>query len=382
VTDDLDLLLAECATPDGIAAAPDLFRRWSMVELLAEPTDFSWLVKGLLAQPTYGQVAGEMKTLKSYLTGFIEVGLASGRPIFDAFIPAAPRPVLAYVGEGGRALWTRRMRRICSAMGVNPGDLDLHPTFDVAPITSITFQESLARDLAELEPGLVTLDPLYTYHGTATRAADLHQEGALLNQLSRPCMDAGASLLVVNHYNQTGTGMSLKRITMAGSGEWADSWVLVAHREDPDVNAGTFRLILEVGSRQWGGASWELDLSIGRFDEESGSHDGEITWDLRRASESRPRANGANPKTDRARKLILDVLADCPWEKTRSAIKVMVGGGREVFDTAFDDLTDRGVIAHDQIGREEAGTTKKRLLWGLAPTEADQKRPPWDGKDN
>ena len=151
------------------------------------------------------------------------VGLASGQPIFGKFTPVGAGPVVAYVGEGGRALWTRRIRRICSAMGVSPRDLYLHPTFDVAPITSVAFQESLHRDLDEIQPSFVSLDPFYTYHGTATRAADLHQEGSLLNHLSTPCMNAGASLLVVNHFNQTGSGMSLKRITMAGSGEWADS---------------------------------------------------------------------------------------------------------------------------------------------------------------
>ena len=134
--------------------------------VLAEPTDFEWLVSGLLAQPTYGQIAGEMKTLKSYITGLISVGLASGTPIFGKFAPPGPRPVVAYVGEGGRSLWTRRIRRICSAMGVNPADLDLHPSYDVAPISSVRFQESLQKDLAEIEPGLVTLDPVSYTHLT------------------------------------------------------------------------------------------------------------------------------------------------------------------------------------------------------------------------
>jgi hypothetical protein len=363
-------------------SAPDLFRRYTMTELLEEPDSFKWLVRGLLAQPTHGQIAGEMKTLKSYVLGFVQVSLVSGLTLFNRFTPAEPRPVLAYIGEGGRAPWTRRIRRICSAVGVDPAELDLHPSFDVAPIQSLVFQESLRRDLEELQPALVTLDPLYTYHGTATRASDLHQEGALLNQLSGPCIDAGASLLAVNHMNQTGSGMSLKRITMAGSGEWADSWLLLEHRETPDVENGLFRLRLEIGSRQWGGSAWDLDLDIGRFDEDTGSHDGQISWDLNRAGASRSKSDGASDRAARCETRILEVLADCPWELTRSKVKEIVGGGREVFERTFDDLSGRGVIRHDMVGRDESGTTKRRLLWGLAPTEADQIRRSWDGAND
>ncbi len=163
----------------------DLFRRWSMPELLAEPIAFEWMVRGLLADPTYGQVAGEMKTLKSTVLDFVMVGLAAGVPIFGQFDPMHARPVLVYVGEGGRALWTRRIRRICSAVGVGPADLDLHPCFDLAPIGSLVFQESLRRDLEEVRPALVGVDPWYSFHGTTTKASDLHQEGAVCSTRCR-----------------------------------------------------------------------------------------------------------------------------------------------------------------------------------------------------
>ena len=347
---------------DRHGEVPNLFRRYTMGELLAEPDEFEWLVEGWLAAPTYGQIAGEMKTLKSYLAGFLHVGVASGLPIFGQFSPRVARPVVSYVGEGGRRLYTRRIRRICSAMGTTPAMIDLHPTFDVAPISSDTFQESLHRDLDEIEPGLILVDPLYTYHGTAAKAADLHQEGSLLNQLSGPCMAADASLQVVNHFNQTGTGTGLKRITMAGSGEWSDTWMLVSHREQPDVDAGAFRLTLEIGSRQWGGTSWDLDLSIGHFDVDTGTHDGEITWDLNRSS---GKAHGSSAADDRTRAKIRDALTDCPWELTESAAKTLVGGRRETFDRIWSGMAQAGEIVHEMRGRTEGGKVRRRLLWGI-----------------
>jgi hypothetical protein len=351
-----------------------------MAELLSEPDDFTWLVQGLLAALTYGQLAGPMKALKSYLLAFIQAGVASGVPIFGQFEPVgSPRGVLAYVGEGGRAPWTRRFKRVCAAMGINPADLDsLQVVFDIAPIPSLVFQESLRHHLDEtIICPLVTVDPLYSYHGTTTKASDLHQEGALLNMLSGPCIEAEASLLVVNHYNQGGVGSSLKRITMAGSGEWADSWLLLDHRETPDVENGLFRLTLEVGSRQWGGMTWDLDLDIGRFDIDTGSHDGQIAWDLHKARSSGTTAEKANDAKAKARYAILETLADLPWSLTKTELKATVGGNRSTFDAALGELVDEGRITHNRLRRDESGIDKTRPLWGLSPTPATPDGPGW-----
>lgn len=325
----------------------DLFRRWSMAELLAELDSFSWLIQGLLAEPTYGQIAGEMKTLKTYVSAMIQIGLAAGVPILDRFIPPEPRPVLAYVGEGGRRPYRRRLCRVAESMGVSLLDIPLFVSTDVAPIQSPMFAESLARDLAEVGPALVSLDPFYAYHGTASKASDLHQEGALLSGLSARCLDAGASLMVVNHMNQSGAGMDLKRITMAGSGEWVDTWMLIAHRQGQpaDVDAGRFALRLEVGSRQWGGTRWDLDLNIGRFDPDAGAHDGPITWNIHPAA-----TGGSGPADDRhskTRQAILDVLSDRPGI-TRTDIRELVKVSHDRFKAAFDALADDGYITHDK----------------------------------
>jgi hypothetical protein len=63
-------------------------------------------------------------------------------------------------------------------------------------------------------------------------------------------VEAGASLIATNHYNLSGVGSSLKRITMAGSGEWASARVHLEHGEQPDVAAGTFTLNMDIGPRQ------------------------------------------------------------------------------------------------------------------------------------
>jgi hypothetical protein len=333
---------------NGTDGAGDLLRRWTMAELLAEPDDFRWLVKGLLVDPTYGQIGGELKTLKTVIASFVTVAVAAGEPLFGHFDVATARPVVAYVGEGGRKPYKRRLRRIAQAMGVKLDDLPLFPVFDVAPIQSDIFRHTLARDLRDVEPGLVTLDPLYMHHGTATRAADLHQEGALLGVLSWPCIEAGVSVQLVNHFNQTGYGVNLKRITMAGSGEWADSWMLLAHRVDPDVQQGAFKLLLEVGSRQWGRSTWELDQTLGRFDPDLGEHEGDIAWEIRR------RASGTNQRVDR----VLALAATQPFQLTKEELAVGAGGKRARTRDLIDSLVDTGRPSHrpTNIQRNRGGS--------------------------
>ena len=335
------------------------FRRWTLDEMLAQPADFEWFVKGLLAEGTYGFLAGEMKTLKTYLSMFMMVGLATGTPIFGRFIPTEQRPVAVYVGEGGQKLWVRRLRRICDAMGVKVGDCDIHPTFDVGPVGGDRFRYDLQHVLDDIKPGLVLIDPWYAYHGSGTLNTVLHQEGELLNQVSIPCVDAGACLLIANHFNQTGSNMSIKRTVGSGMPEWADTWMLVGHGKAPDVDAGEFHLAVDIGSRQWGGSSWELDLSIGHFNEDTRTHDGDITWNLQKAG-----TGSTLPSSNKD--TILSILAEQPLKLTKTEIKSKVGGDRKLFSTAWQSLVDDHKIEVKDVARTEGNREVTRPVWTLS----------------
>ena len=340
---------------------PRLFRRWTMAELLAAPRTFEWRVRGLMAHPTHGMLAGAEKTLKTYVSMFVNLGVASGVSIFGHFEVDQSCPVMAYVGEGGRIPYTRRLERVAQAMGVDLLSIPLFPSFETAPVSSVVFRESLARDLREVQPGLVTMDPWYSFHGTSADARNLYDEGALLSTFSNICGDAGASLKIVNHNNQTGQGHGLRRITMAGAAEWCDSWWLVDHREPPDVGAGRFRLSLEIGSRQWGGSAWDLDLNLGPFNVERGEHDGEITWDLRRGE----RSGGSSVSTEDK---VLEAVACQPWSLTKSDLIGLVTGKDGEIRTEVDRLVDdRRLVVREAPRPMSDGRTRK--TWVLGPPQ-------------
>lgn len=338
--------------------SPLLFRRWTTAELLDADRTFQWLVRGFMARATYGMVGGERKTLKSYIGTFVDIAVAAGVPLFGHFAVDRPAPVVAYIGEGGRVPYTNRIERIARSMGVDLRDVPLFPMFETSPVQSLRFQATLARDLEELRPALVSLDPLYAYHGTSTNAANLFEEGALLTALSGPCTEAGACLKVTTHFNKTGSGRGLDRLTMAGAQEWSDSWWLVSHRDPPNVEAGEFRLLLEVGSRQWGGSTWDLDLSLGRFDVDMGEFEGDVSWRL-------ARHDASDGDSDEAR--VLRIATEAPFELTREQLAKAAGGNLQRMRQVTHTLEAKGLLgARLCCVQRSNGRTDKTWLFGPA----------------
>lgn len=348
------------------------FRRWAAHELLDQDRTFRWLARGLLCQPTYGMLGGPRKTLKTYLLLFIGLGVAAGEAVLGQFDVDQPGTVVYYVGEGGRIPMTRRLERVAEAIGYNLKDLPLFLHFETEPMNTPVFQETLRRDLDELRPAAVIIDPFYAFHGTEVKAADLHQEGALLSSVSTPCAEAGASLLLGNHFNKTGSGRGLDRITQAGGQEWSDTWMLVSHRTDPDIDLGEFQLLLDIGSRQWGGATWDLDLRIGRFDPDTGEFDGPITWATARHTPS---------TTERVTDQILDILSDMPWAYSKTQIRELIGGKTTLFNLAWNELRGGDQIVCERLTRLEEGRKAQRDLWAPAGTPRPTPAPETGGQE-
>jgi AAA domain len=355
--------LAVATPPDGFETQPpSLFRRYSAAELAEPVGNLEFLVNGLLAHPTYGQIAGPHKTMKTHAAMAIGLGVASGEPVMDFFDVPERRPVVYYSGEGGQKPYQRRLQRMAESANVDLKSLDFEAVFDVAPIQSAVFQQSLARDLRELRPGLVIIDPYYAFHGGASNAANLYEEGQMLAGLSNLCLTNGSSLLLVNHFNQTGKGNGLNRITMAGSAEWVDSWVLLGHRDKPTANveAGEFFLKMRVGSRQWGGRDLDVDLQTGPFDHRTGVHEGRISWHVQSPLPG-----------ERDLNTLLKLLRDEPFQHTKAGLTKRLGGNAQNARALIDRLETAAVIMQLPLRVPEGDREVTRNVYALA-----EPRPP------
>jgi hypothetical protein len=336
-------------------------------------TPIEWLIEGLWCRDTHGELAGPQKSLKSALSMWIDVGLAAGVAVLGRWPVARPERVLHLAGEGGAAGFWRRFGRVCAAYGIEIGDVrpNLKMTTATAALNSTRFVDSLRAELNSFGPALVHLDPYYAYAATGADPRQLVEVGAALERLDELCRDYGASLLLNNHFNQTGSGAGLTRITGAGHGEWVDSWLLVKHRRAPDVDGGRFWLRLDVGSRQWGGGMFDIDMSLGRFDAALGEHIGALTYRVTRATVDSEQGERDSIEYGKA---VGEIVA--AWRRRRERVKTpwtqaewlgRCTGARAALRRAFLMLVDDGRIvevalsAVDSRGRS-ISTKRFRLV--------------------
>jgi hypothetical protein len=322
----------------GLATAPKPDIQMSGFRDIPNPfvlPTLTWHAEDLLCRDTHGELAGAEKTLKSYIGLIIDVGLAAGKDIFGQFPVAERQRVSLLIGEGGEEPFLRRVREICSAYGIQPGDLQgwLHYTTDRITVDSPLFLELVRTELDTFGPALVHADPWYTYQPARVESSQLTSVAAALESYTHLCREAGASALINHHFNRTDQH-GLRKITGAGHAEWVDSWLLTSHRDQPDVANGKYRLTLEVGSRRWGGGTWDLDLTIN-------VPLGQLRWKIGPSS--------VQPTTthDPFIAIKVDLLrighaARKPL--TRQEWAVRCGKRRDATLAAFDELVDDGMI--------------------------------------
>lgn len=266
----------------------------SLAEIHATPYRMGWQIKGWWPHPSYGQKGGPDKSLKSWLETYEHFCIASGTPLFGRFEIPKPGPVSVFMGEMTKHAYDRRLRHIARSLGLTDSQIDKLPVYVTdarTPVLSDSFYP-LYREALAYEPVRIALDPLYSYHGSNVDASNVHAAAEVLNALSSPALEAGASLSVVNHFRKDAYGTpKLVDLTQAGSREWVDSWVLLNHRERPDLVANLYKLTVVVGSRHWGGAEWDLDVSLGGFDEETFTYTGSFEATLSEPASAEDRTN-------------------------------------------------------------------------------------------
>jgi len=337
----------------------------SIADLLAKPRTRIWHAKGLHIHPTFGLIGGELKTLKTTFVQFDALALASGRWVFKRFPTERPLRVLLLVGENDEDSYAHELERIGVWNGLSAAEVAALPirlVFETADVNSAKFQNTLEDEIKEFKPDVVILDPVYAYHGDDAEVSNLYSRAPLLRKFYAVAKAHGVSMWLVDHFNQTGRGLNLKRFAQAGGGEVADSWILLAHRMPPDLNSGDFWLRMEIGSRKWGGWNWELDINLGVFNEDTFMREGEVTAELRRAVAG---GSGGGDEDTEAMRSIRKVITGHADTFTKTEVRDRVTVSRRAFDVGWATMIDKGLLGANTIERDEHGRMRERTVWNL-----------------
>lgn len=162
---------------------------------IADPGPVKWLIDQLWTVDAFGIVGAEPKSWKSWLTLYLGICVASGRPAFNRF-EVEQGTVAMFSAEGGNGLLRQRAALLCNAMDIEiPDDLF---ALDV-PTLRIDQAEVAARILVTVQkvrPRLLILDPLRELHqGDENDAADIAR---LLDPL-RSLQREGCACMLVHH---------------------------------------------------------------------------------------------------------------------------------------------------------------------------------------
>lgn len=345
------------------------FKVVTAADLAAPVPAMRWLVQGVFPLDSYGVLAGEKKTLKTYTDLALALAVASGQPFLGEFTVPDPQPVLMYLGEGGERPTRRRLQRLAEWMGIDLATLPLRMVFDAGDITGDEFLSAFERAVSDETPGLVIVDPLYAYHPPNIEAQNMYDRGAMLAGVVQ-MIPEGASFLLADHFRKTGSKeLDLDSVAQAGVAAWADSWILQTHSSPPRVDEGEFSLAVQFGSRQWGGAQYTVDWSLGRFDADTGEHAGGLGVAVRSAEWGiKSSATG-----DTVRAHILALLETEPdiltVTQAQEAVMALARVGPAKVRSAWNALVADERIASRRIKGREGDREVERERWRVVPSD-------------
>jgi len=192
-----------------------------------------WLIERLWTAGGVGILAGQPKSLKTYVALEMAVSVASGSPCLGTFPVVEPGPALVYAAEDSPGNLRSRLESLAAQRNLSLDRLDLRViTADCIQLDRPQDQERLRQTVLLYRPALLVLDPLVRLH-----SQDENQAGpmaALLGGLRHLQRSTRTAVLVVHHLrkggNTTGQGYNLR-----GSSDlyaWVDSFVSLQRRHD------------------------------------------------------------------------------------------------------------------------------------------------------
>ena len=348
------------------AYATDDLREWANQPIV-------WRVRGLLIKDTYGIVGGPKKTLKSTLiTGELAYAVANGVNWLNApgFEVLSPCPVVVVMNEGIRP-YVRSLERTRDRNGADC----------LGPIRLIPAQggkwrdpdlESLIRTTVEdTDAGLIIFDSLYGFISAEADPGSIFSMADELGHIQNLGAELGADVLAVHHFtkNQRKGRPDLDDLSWAAFAEWSDSWALLKHVAQPDVQAGQYQIGVVAGSRQWGEFTYEIAGDFGPIHPDSIGPIQPPKWTVKSVSSEEADNWGRKEATNASPEDLLQFVEENHFTLSKTALAEEGPGPEKKNQELLKQWLQSGILETRKLPRREKNAIRRRWLVGIAGRE-------------
>ncbi|WP_158544482.1 AAA family ATPase [Blastococcus sp. TBT05-19] len=328
-----------------------------------------WLIRGIWPAGAYGVHAAEPKAGKTWNALDLAVSVATATPWLGQHPIDTSGHVVVFAGEGGDGNIVRRVRAIAAGRGITSDDMPISVCTRAPHLADDEHLAAMGQHLAATRPVLVVLDPFYLSAGGAN-GADLYAMGKLLEKPQHLCEKAGASLVVVTHFNRSRDLRGAARITGAGPAEWGRvliSAAVISRHSDPVTEATTVLTELDVQGGEVPDRTVRVRRTIRALDPDDLDSALEYRVDEPTVADPTPVGPGADLSQAAAK-----LLAALDAQETPQAYRILVdhvaathghGLTRQTCSKELNQLRQRGIADYLDLG---AG---RERLWYRVRTE-------------
>jgi hypothetical protein len=258
------------------------FRTISLPALLARDNRPTWLVKRLIAARQSCFIGAPMKCMKTSMAADLAVSLESGTPFMGYFDVYRKQHVAFLSGESGEYTIGETIARICKARGLDAYTLPIALQFELPQLANPAHLARLAAGIKREGIEVIFIDPLYLalLSGSDVDPRSLFGMGPLLSGVTRSCLDAGATPILIHHANRAGgrkeEALGLEDLSYAGCAEYARQWLLI-NRRQTFTSGQPHRLRLLVGGSCGQSGLWSVDIDDGGLEDDFTGREWRVT---------------------------------------------------------------------------------------------------------
>jgi hypothetical protein len=230
--------------------------------------------------------------------------------------------------------------------------------------------QSLAATIRKHQLEVIIIDPIYLAllsTGSDLQASNMFAMGPLLGRISRMCLDAGATPILVAHSKKGANTKvpELEDLAYSGLQEFARQWILVGRRKPYEPGSGNHRLWFHVGGSAGFSSRWAVDVDEGTVDKNFAGR----YWDVsvRSGREEKEREEGIKAsqvadqrksKMDDYRRRVRAYLREHREGDTLTSIRKATRLDGKLLRKVLDGMVRKGVVQRCSVEKRagNAGT--------------------------